>query len=51
MNVSMMPKLTILKHSQHEGGKLVNTATDSNKAVDDNIKVDMNKPTEEVEKM
>ena len=39
------------KHSQHEGGKLVNTATDSNKAVDDNIKDDMNNKTEDVEKM
>jgi hypothetical protein len=38
------------KHSQHEGDKLVNTSTDSNKAVDDNINVDINNKTEDFEK-
>ena len=35
------------KHSQHEDDKLVNT---SNKAVDDNINVDINNKTEDVDK-
>ena len=38
------------KHSQHEGDKLVNTSIDLNKAVDDNINVDINNKTEDFEK-
>ena len=37
------------KCSQHEGDKLVNTSTDSNKVADDNINVDLDNKTDDVE--